>query len=134
MRRDRAIAVLILLLGLTASGIAWAHGNQGHQGFRGHHHHGHFHGRASAGVAIGVPLFSYPYYPHSATHVYAYPPVAAAPYPPPVYIERDDPGQSDGAAPQGTGYWHYCANPQGYYPYVKDCPAGWQLVPAYPPQ
>jgi hypothetical protein len=33
-------------------------------------------------------------------------------------------------APQQQGYWYYCQNPQGYYPYVKECPAGWlQVVP-----
>jgi hypothetical protein len=32
-------------------------------------------------------------------------------------------------------YWYYCQNPQGYYPYVKQCPSGWTKVPpsAVPP-
>jgi hypothetical protein len=135
MRRDRAIAVLILLLGLTASGVAWARGN-GHHGFHSHphgHHHGRFHDRASAGVVIGVPLYGYRPYPDTPAYGYSYPPVVAAPYPPPVYIERGT-DQTDGTAWQGAGYWYYCANPQGYYPYVAYCPAGWQLVPAYPPR
>ena len=25
-------------------------------------------------------------------------------------------------------YWYYCPNPGGYYPYVQECPAGWQQV------
>jgi hypothetical protein len=141
MRRNRAIAVLILLLGLMASGIAWANGARGHgqhHGFRGQHHHGHFHGRASAGIVIGAPLvFGYRYYyPPAPAYVYSYPPPVAAPYPPPAYIERGDSDESDqagGEVQQGSGYWHYCTNPQGYYPYVKTCPGGWQAVPATPP-
>lgn len=30
-------------------------------------------------------------------------------------------------------YWYYCANPEGYYPYVKQCPGGWQRVIPTPP-
>jgi hypothetical protein len=31
-------------------------------------------------------------------------------------------------------YWYYCQNPQGYYPYVKQCPNGWmKVVPSPPP-
>ena len=31
------------------------------------------------------------------------------------------------AAPQARAdnYWHYWRNPEGYYPYVKNCPDGW---------
>lgn len=31
-------------------------------------------------------------------------------------------------------YWAYCRNPQGYYPYVSECPAGWlPVTPTSPP-
>jgi len=30
-------------------------------------------------------------------------------------------------------YWAYCQNPEGYYPYVQDCPGGWQAVVPTPP-
>ncbi len=34
-----------------------------------------------------------------------------------------------------TGYWYYCTDPEGYHPYVKDCPQGWmQVVPSGPPR
>jgi hypothetical protein len=36
-------------------------------------------------------------------------------------------------APAQQGYWHYCAASQAYYPYVKECAEGWQLVPSQPP-
>ena len=34
------------------------------------------------------------------------------------------------AAP--VAYWYYCAPLAAYYPYVPDCPGGWQLVEPYP--
>jgi len=30
----------------------------------------------------------------------------------------------------GSGDWWYCHQPDGFYPSVKSCPAGWQRVPA----
>lgn len=31
-------------------------------------------------------------------------------------------------------YWAYCRNPQGYYPYVSECPSGWlPVTPTSPP-
>jgi hypothetical protein len=42
---------------------------------------------------------------------YAYPPTAYAP----------------------TQYWAYCQSPEGYYPYVQDCPGGWLSVVPTPP-
>lgn len=47
------------------------------------------------------------------------------PYQPPIVVlpPYDAPPQ----------YWYYCANPAGYYPYVPQCPVGWQRVPATPP-
>ncbi|QWF69708.1 hypothetical protein KEF85_10000 [Methylomonas paludis] len=25
-------------------------------------------------------------------------------------------------------FWHYCKKPKGYYPYISNCPGGWELV------
>ena len=25
-------------------------------------------------------------------------------------------------------YWYYCQDPQGYYPYIRNCPGGWLTV------
>ena len=36
--------------------------------------------------------------------------------------------------PQASNYWHYCRNPEGYYPYVKNCPEGWLQVAPQPDQ
>ena len=30
-------------------------------------------------------------------------------------------------------YWYYCADPQGYYPHLTQCQAGWQMVAPLPP-
>jgi len=32
------------------------------------------------------------------------------------------------AAPAQSSYWYYCAESKTYYPYVKECPGGWQRV------
>ena len=48
---------------------------------------------------------------------------------PQVYIERSAPQ----ASPAAEAYWHYCNSPQGYYPYVKECPGGWMRVTPTPP-
>ena len=29
-----------------------------------------------------------------------------------------------------VGYWYYCPDPPGYYPYVAQCNTAWQTVPA----
>lgn len=29
---------------------------------------------------------------------------------------------------QRSGLWHYCNNPVGYFPYIKECPGGWTQV------
>lgn len=38
-------------------------------------------------------------------------------------------------APQSeqTSSWYYCENAKAYYPYVRECPSGWQAVPQTPP-
>jgi hypothetical protein len=78
-------------------------------------------GGAHVGVFIGGPAW-YPYYPYP---YYAYPPtVIVREAPPTQYIEQSAPE----GAQQQQGYWYYCADSKTYYPYVKDCPAGWQKV------
>jgi len=74
-------------------------------------------GYRSYGYGFGTPFYP-PYYP--------YPPVITIPTQPPVYIQQQDFNRSQ----PKSGYWYYCKEPQGYYPYVKECPAGWiQVTP-----
>jgi hypothetical protein len=45
-----------------------------------------------------------------------------------VFVERAD------VVPEGAASWYFCRESNGYYPYVKQCPGGWERVPARPPQ
>jgi len=47
-----------------------------------------------------------------------------------VYIQKEDGAQA--ATESQSNYWHYCRNPEGYYPYVKKCPDGWLPVAPRP--
>ncbi|MCP5246278.1 MAG: hypothetical protein H6937_10200 [Burkholderiales bacterium] len=132
-------------------------GGGGHSHFGGgHSHFGHRHNRFNFGIGYGgfygpgfygpgfygpafygARFYGYPYnygygnryyYPRS----YGYPSSAIAASPP-VYIQREMPVATS-TQPQ-TNYWHYCRNPEGYYPYVKQCPEGWlQVAPQPAPQ
>jgi hypothetical protein len=114
-----SLVLAILLAG--ASGLALA--DRGH-GWRGH---------VGVGVVIDPYWYDPWYYPRYYPRPYYYPPyyyppaVVTVPAEPPVYIERDE------GAPPATAYWYYCANPKGYYPYVKECLEQWQPVAPQPP-
>ena len=101
--------------GASAPALAWRHGG-----------HAHF------GVFIGAPAYWYPpyYYHYPPYYSPYYPPVIAVPSSPPTYIEQG------GAqpAPSQSNWWYYCADAKTYYPYVKECPAGWQRVAPQPPR
>ena len=62
-----------------------------------------------------------------------------------VYIEREagtvstqqPPAEAPAAAPTpppppGGQWWYLCDSPRGAYPYVRECPGGWERVPAVP--
>jgi hypothetical protein len=154
MKKIKLGYVVILLFGLITNGSAWARGGGGHGGghfgggfgghFGGHghgyggghwgHHYGGFYGgpafRFYVGPGFGWPYYS-PYYAPYYSPYYGYPPaVTIAPQAPTVYIQRGD--MQSAPQPQAN-YWHYCQNPEGYYPYVKECPGGWQQVAPQPP-
>jgi len=70
------------------------------------------------------------YYAAPPAYYYDYaPPVVAAPSSPPVYVEREDPAPAAPQAQAPAVWWYWCASARGYYPYVKECPSGWQRVP-----
>lgn len=56
------------------------------------------------------------------------PPAVVVPAPPPavVYVERPVPIEDAAPLP---GYWYWCAEPEGWYPNVVECPQGWLPVP-----
>jgi len=56
-----------------------------------------------------------PWYPYG---YYAPPPVIIQQQPP-VYVQPEQ---------QEDNYWYYCRDPEGYYPYVRNCADGWMKV------
>ncbi|WP_081801360.1 hypothetical protein [Herminiimonas sp. CN] len=122
MQWFKSALLFVTLCGAVAGEPVWAQRVR-HGGER-----AHVGGRAHVGVVIGAPLF-WPYYPsyYSQPYYYPYPSVIAVPSSPPVYIE-----QEQQLPPQQ--YWYFCNSPQGYYPYVKQCPSGWQQVVPQPPR
>lgn len=108
-----ALALGLLAAALIGADVPAAPGH-GH----GHHHH-HHHG-AHVGLFFGAPLYWYdygrPWYgaPYSRYDL-------LAPAQPPLYIERN-------AAPETRPTWYFCSDPQGYYPYVKQCSNEWRPV------
>lgn len=122
MKKSKLLYCLMGLAGIAFSGSASAHG-YGHGGFH-----------SSFGLYLGAP---YPYYAPPYYYPYAYPPTVIVPAPaqPPVYIQQDSQPQiqQQSPAPQAGNYWYHCDNPDGYYPYVKECPSGWKQVSPTPP-
>lgn len=97
------LVVLVLLLAGTSS--AMAHGVRGRVG-------------VYFGPVVGPWFYPSPYYYQ--------PQVVVVPQaPPPVYIEQS---QADPEPASAQQYWYYCKSGKGYYPYVRECPDGWQKV------
>lgn len=123
MNKIKLLLVLLVLLGVSGIGTAWA--DRGHRG-----------GRAHLGVMIGVPLGVPWYYPPTYYYPPYYPPLVVRPQPQPqVYIEQPQAPVApvEPVASTPAYYWYYCAATQSYYPYVKDCEDGWQKVLPQPP-
>ena len=128
MRRvlGRAAAALLFAAAVGQASLAHAGPHGGGGGFHGGGFHGGgfhgggfhgggfhgggFHGGGFHGGGFGV--LGLPYYPYSYGGDY---------YP---YYGYDT-GQ-----PGTSQTWYYCSDPAGYYPYVTQCNAGWQAVPA----
>jgi hypothetical protein len=82
------------------------------------------------GIGLGLWELSRPhYYPYD--NYYYSPPIIIQQQPSDVYIEQAP--QTSPAPAQEPAYWYYCPDPQGYYPYVKQCPKGWLKVVPTPP-
>ena len=141
MKYLKPVLLIAVLLGSAASANVWAqHGHGG--GHVGGHSSGHFvgghgdyyhgggyHGGGywRGGVFIGAPLlwpgwYGPSYYDPYYDPGYYYSPPLVVESAPPTYVERSAP------APTQSSTWSYCSNPQGYYPYVKDCKVPWRTV------
>ena len=115
------VAVVAVCAGLAVSVPAMAYG--------------HYRG-ARVGIVVGAgfgPWYS-PYYygPYPGYGYYGYAPPYYAPVvvqqAPTTYVEQGAVSQGEGGA-----WWYYCADPQGYYPYVQQCRNSWQRVSPTPP-
>lgn len=119
MKKLTFAIALFALLTAAESANAWGYHHGGHW-------HGHHHSHAHVGVFVGVPLGTARYYGS-----YYYPPVVMIPAPQIVYIEQQPlqaAAPQSSATPLPSGWWYYCPNPAGYYPYVKSCTQPWQPV------
>jgi hypothetical protein len=115
-----ALILVLVLAGAMASESVLARGHGGHVRF---------------GVFVGGPAF-WPgyYYPPSYYYPPYYPSYYPTYYPPavaaPSYVEQG--GAQAAPAPSQGNWWYYCTDAKAYYPYVKECPAGWQRVAPQP--
>ncbi|PZN69874.1 MAG: hypothetical protein DM484_29055, partial [Candidatus Methylumidiphilus alinenensis] len=119
----------------------WGYGRGGYYGwgyprgwYGGYYGYGIGLGVYGLGLGYGLGYYGWPYYsPYYGYGGYGggYGYGAAAPAAPPVYIQQNN---SQSSAQPQAGYWYYCRDPNGYYPYVKECPGGWQAVAPQPAQ
>ena len=90
------------------------------------------HADARVGFFISVPLGPWYYPPPPPAYYYPpyyYPPPVVYAPSPPAYVEQ---APAVPAPPQAGQFYYYCRDSQGYYPYVRECPAGWERVPVQP--
>ncbi len=93
---------------------------------------GHAYAWGRVGVWVSGPMY-YPYVPPPPVYYYPAAPVVVEPLAPMQYVEQGQP-VADGSPAQQPGTWYYyCESAKAYYPYVKQCAAGWREVPATPP-
>jgi hypothetical protein len=132
MKAQKFLFVLAAVL-FAGAGSAWAGGRV----------------YGSVGVYVGPGAYwgpAYPrpyyypraYYPGFYPYLYGDPyydpaPVVIVPSTPQVYIERSD-AAAEPAENAAQQYWYFCKGSNKYYPYVKECPGGWQKVLPQPAQ
>lgn len=122
----------LAVLGLMATGSAWADrgGHGGWHGGGGHVHFGVMIGPWAPYSWYGPRVYYPPYYPYPYSYSYPYYPPTVVTQQPPVYVEQQPPAAT---APPQDNVWYYCEETKAYYPYVKECPSGWQQVEPQPP-
>ena len=115
----KAIVASLVLMS-AATGSAWAqHGYYGRD---------HFHSNVYLGFGVG-PYWGPGWY--GPPPAYYYPPTVVVQQPP-VYVEQVQAAPAAPAA-EASNYWYYCPPAKRYYPYVTQCPSGWQQVSPTPP-
>ena len=122
-----AVVGLFLIAAAPADARGGRGGGGGHGvrggGFHGQRFHWHHHGFRSS-VVIGGGVWLGPYWGPYWYPPY-YPPYESA-YTTPIVIESQP--QTFIQQSPAQSYWYYCEDAKAYYPYVKECPAGWLTV------
>ena len=121
MRNAVLAAVLLAVAGVVASAPALAGGHG--------HGHGHSHVSVGVGFGFGYPYWGGPWGPWGYPYPYYGAPTVLVQQPV-TYIEQNP--QPASAPGPDAGWWYYCDQSKGYYPYVRECPGGWQRVPPTP--
>ena len=120
MKLAKAFLLSAALLGVASPAPAQAHDGFG-WGF-------------GLGLLFAAPLYASSYYrpyyypPYGYAPYYGYAPAYAPAYAQPEYVQ-----QAPAPVQQQAYSWYYCPSSNGYYPYVTQCPAGWQKVSPTPP-
>lgn len=86
---------------------------------RGHWFHGWYGPYFGWWWIVGADWYLYP------GPVYPYPTVVVEPAPSEDIVNAP-------SAPPPPQYWYYCPGSHRYYPYVSECPGGWERVPTIP--
>ncbi len=113
--------VLFAGVTLAVAAVAMAGSADAAWGWRG----GFWGGPRFFGPSIGFGIYA-PLYVPPPPVVYAPPPVVVQPG----YVAPPAPVTVPPAP--NPAYWYYCNNPQGYYPYIRQCSSQWMTVPANP--
>lgn len=125
-------AMLAGVIALSAMSLAWASPAAAQAHLHGHHpHHGGPRVSLSFGPYYGPWGYSpYFYDPFFYSRRWNDRPIIIEQPAPQVYVEQ--PQVYSQAAPNNN-YWYFCETAQAYWPYVKECPGGWQRVVPQPP-
>ena len=115
MRSAAFVAVLLAVAGVFASEPALAG-------------RGHSHVSVGVGFGFGYPYWGGPWWAYPPPYYYYPAPVVVQQ--PVTYVEQNP--QAAPAPEANAGWWYYCDQSKGYYPYVRECPTGWQRVPPAP--
>lgn len=84
----------------------------------------------SVGALVESP-YAWPefyYWPYYSFQPYSSP-STVTPFSPPAYLDQ---GTVLNTPSFGPNSQDYCSSPAGYYPYVQECPSGWQRITLQP--
>ena len=120
MKRMRALVLsVVIAAGALAGTSAWADRGRHFRGPHPGYHHRHYYSGPWLGIGTGLLFGSALYW-------------ATRP-PPPVYVAPEPVVVMPPPQAAAGEWWYYCRASGAYYPYVQQCPTGWERVAPYPP-